>query len=91
MATIHPSSLAAITTRSALEMIFSKYDLRFYFYNLSVVSVSADEAKIHFSLSTDKISGPDFRNNIVTGTMILRPDNGVWKIYSQEVESTTYK
>lgn len=91
MATIHPSSPAVFTTRSALQLIFSKYDLRFYFYNLSVRSVSGDEAKIHFSLQTEKIRGPDFRNNIVTGTMILRSDHGVWKIYSQEVENTTYK
>ena len=91
MATIHPSSPAMFTTRTALQLIFSKYDLQFYFYNLSVQSVSADEAKIHFSLQTEKIRGPDFRNNIVTGTMTLRPDNGVWKIYDQVVENTTYK
>ena len=91
MDTIHPSSAAFLTTRAALELMFSEYDLNFYFYDLQVISVTEKEATIHFSLQTDKIKGPDFVNNIVTGTMTLRPYNGVWKIYSQKVENTEYK
>jgi hypothetical protein len=91
MSTIHPGSAAALTTRAALGLVFSQYDLNFYFYDLSVISASVDEAKIHFSLETRKLKGPDFADNIVTGTMTLRRDNGEWKIYSQEAENTQYK
>lgn len=91
MSTIHPGSAAAFTTRAALGLVFSQYDLNFRFYNLSVISASVDEAKLHFSLETRKIKGPDFTDNIVTGTMTLRRDNGEWKIYSQEAEKTEYK
>lgn len=88
MATIHTGSFAYLTTRALLEGIFSTYDLSYRFYNLRVISVDSNEAKVHFSLETKRISGPAFRNNIISGTMILKPDNGVWKIYSQEVEET---
>lgn len=88
MATIHPGSFAYLTTRALLEGIFSTYDLSYRFYDLRVVSADSNEAKVHFSLETKRISGPAFRNNIISGTMILKPDNGVWKIYSQEVDGT---
>jgi hypothetical protein len=70
--------------------MFATYDLNFEFYDLTVTSLKSNEAKIHFSLLTRKRAGPDFRNNIVIGMMILRPDDGVWKIYNQTVEDVQY-
>jgi len=90
MATIHSNSPLYDQTEDVLKEMFSTYDLDFEFYDLTVTSLKANEAKIHFSLITRKRAGPDFRNNIVIGTMILRPDNGVWKIYNQEVEDVQY-
>lgn len=91
MATIHPSSSSYLATQLLMGPMFEQFDLSFQFYNLSVVSVNENEATIRFSLQTDKIRGPDFQNNIVTGTMVLKPDNGVWKIFSQDVEDVNYK
>jgi tetratricopeptide (TPR) repeat protein len=88
MATIHPESPSYNQTERALTDAFAQYDLEFWFFNLSVTKLTSKEAHIHFSLSTKKIRGPAFRDNIVTGTMILRLDNGIWKIYNQEVEYT---
>lgn len=88
MATIHPNSPSYSQTERALKDAFAQYDLEFWFYNLTVTKLTSKEARIHFSLSTKKIRGPAFRDNIITGTMILRPDNGTWKIYNQEVENT---
>jgi tetratricopeptide (TPR) repeat protein len=90
MATVHPGSPMYDQTEEVLKEMFTTYDLDFEFYDLTVTSLKANEAKIHFSLITRKRAGPDFRNNIVIGTMILRPDNGVWKIYNQEVEDVQY-
>jgi tetratricopeptide (TPR) repeat protein len=90
MATIHPNSPLYDQTEDVLKEMFSTYDLDFEFYDLTVTSLKANEAKIHFSLITRKRAGPDFRNNIVIGTMILRPDNGIWKIFNQTVEDVQY-
>jgi tetratricopeptide (TPR) repeat protein len=90
MATIHPSSPSYDQTEDTLKEMFATYDLNFEFYDLTVTSLKSNEARIHFSLLTRKRTGPDFRNNIVIGTMILRPHNGVWKIYNQIVEDVQY-
>jgi tetratricopeptide (TPR) repeat protein len=90
METIHPNSPLYGKTEDVLKDMFVQYDLAFEFYDLTVTSLKSNEAKIHFSLLTRKRAGPDFRNNIVIGTMILRPDNGVWKIYNQTVEDVQY-
>lgn len=90
MATIHPGSPLYNRTEDTLKEMFATYDLNFEFYDLAVTSLKTNEAKIHFSLLTRKRAGPDFRNNIVIGTMILRPDNGAWKIYNQTVEDVQY-
>jgi hypothetical protein len=91
MATIHPSSSSYLATQLLMGPLFEQFDLSYQYYNLSVVSVNENEATIRFSLQTDKIRGPEFQNNVVTGTMVLKPDNGVWKIYSQDVEDVDYK
>ena len=90
MATIHPKSPAYHQTETSLPQLFAVYNLEFYFSNLTVTSLKKNEARIHFTLSTRRLSGPAFRNNVVVGTMILRPDNGVWKIYTQDVEDVQY-
>ncbi len=90
MATIHPKSSAYRQTEELLPQLFSAYNLEFYYYDLKVTSLKTNEAQVHFSLSTRRLSGPAFRNNIVIGTMILRPDEGVWKIYNQKVEDVQY-
>jgi tetratricopeptide (TPR) repeat protein len=90
MDTIHPNSPAYHQTRSTLEEMFAQYDLYFQFYNLEVTSLKSNEAEIHFQLLTRKLRGPAFRDNVVTGTMTLRPDNGTWKIYRQKIEDVQY-
>jgi tetratricopeptide (TPR) repeat protein len=90
MATVHPDSPMYDQTEEVLKDMFAQFDLDFQFYDLTVTSLKSNEAKVHFSLITRKLAGPDFRNNIVIGTMILRPDNGIWKIYNQEVEDVQY-
>jgi len=91
MATIHSKSPMYRSTERMLQDVFSQYDLSFWFYDLKVTKLTSKEARVHFSLSTTKIRGPAFRDNIVTGTMILRLEDGIWKIYNQEVESTQYQ
>ncbi len=91
MATIHSKSPMYRQTEKALQDVFSQYDLSFWFYDLQVTGLTSKEARVHFSLSTTRIRGPAFRDNIVTGTMILRLEDGIWKIYNQEVENTQYQ
>ncbi len=90
MTQIHPKSPGRAQTEEGLRQVFANYDLDFRFSNLELQSLTDKEAKIHFVLTTKKISGGEFRDNSVTGVMILRLDEGVWKIYNQQVEDVKY-
>jgi hypothetical protein len=90
MTQIHSKSPGRAQTEESLKQVFAAYDLDFRFSNLVLQSLKKNEAKVHFVLTTKKIRGGDFRNKTETGVMILRPDEGVWKIYNQQIEDTQY-
>ena len=90
MDTIHSGSPHYDQTENDLRLATSMYDLSYSTSNLSVDEISRNEAKVHFFLTTRKINGPAFRDNIIEGVFILRPDNGEWKIYKQETLEVTF-
>jgi tetratricopeptide (TPR) repeat protein len=90
METIHTKSPLYKQTEESLMMAFSTYDLLYSVSDLKVEYLSGSEAKIHFVLTSRKISGPTFRDNAVEGVFILRPEDGVWKLYQYENLEVTY-
>jgi hypothetical protein len=90
METIHPKAGGRLFTRTAMQDLFEKYDLRYDVYNLKILEQTEEETRVSFTLITRKVRGPAFRNNRVDGVMVLRLDKGLWKIYDQEVNNVTY-
>lgn len=90
MNTIHSDSPLYNQTERLLKDAFSEFDLSYYVSNLEIEKQSRSEAEIHFFLTTRKIRGPAFRDNVVEGIFIMRPEDGVWKIYDQEVINVQY-
>lgn len=90
MATLHSQSPVYAQTESMLSPMFTQYDLSFEVTNLDVIEQTEKEARVAFVLVTRKIRGPEFRDNQVSGVMILRPEHGAWKIYNQEVNAIEY-
>jgi len=90
MATIHPSSPAYSATETGIQQAFTDYDLSYQLLELTVLDQSSFEASVAFTLRTEKISGPAFSDNVVTGRWILRKDGGIWKIYNQEIDNVEY-
>lgn len=84
MAVFASDSPVLQATRDATEKIFQAYDLRYTMEELVVDSVSGDEAKVRFSQLTEKVSGPEFRNNRFRGVHTLKKQDGVWKLYGTE-------
>jgi hypothetical protein len=41
-------------------------------------------------LVTRKLRGPAFKDNQITGVMIMRPEDGAWKLYNQDIDSVVY-
>ena len=90
MATIHPDSPAYATTEKMLGQVFETYDLSYRVSGINIVEENSREVQLSFVLVTRKINGPAFRDNQVSGVMILRKDGDAWKIYDQKVENIQY-
>jgi hypothetical protein len=90
MATIHSRASGRAATRLMLQQSYETYDLSSKIYDLEILALSEEEARVSFTLVTTKVSGPAFRDNRVDGVMILRPEKGAWKLYGQENEDVTY-
>lgn len=90
MATIHSKSPAYKSTEAMTKEAFSLFDLSYKLSRVEVIQQKSDQAVVAFVLTTKKIRGPSFRDNRISGEMILRKENGVWKIYDQKVDNITY-
>ncbi len=54
------------------------------------LSNKKNEVVVAFILTTRKIRGPSFRDNKIDGEMILKKEEGYWKIYDQDVHNVKY-
>ncbi len=90
MDAMHPSSPAFQTTKDFGKMIFENYQLRFKLQSTAIESITADTAKVRFTQTTKKITGPEFRNNRVDGVHILKKYKGKWKIYDTKTIKIEY-
>lgn len=90
MATIHSKSPSYQSTKEMTEQAFSLFDLSYKVSRMKITEQTEDEAVVAFTLTTRKIRGPDFRDNRISGDMILRKEDGRWKIYNQVVHDVKY-
>jgi hypothetical protein len=90
MNTIHSSSPGYHQTRDAMQEMSGIFDLTARWDKAQVEEISQREARVSFSLTTRKLAGPAFRDNRIDGVMILRPQDGQWKIYNQVVDNVEY-
>ncbi len=90
MSTIHPESESFETTENLLKQLFKVYDLNYKIEKLEVVDENDQEAVVNFTQVTTKINGPDFKDNRIRGTHILRKDGDSWKIFSTKITETEY-
>jgi hypothetical protein len=82
---IHPSSPDLPQTKDWTEKLFKIYDLRYTLEKNTLESETENTAKVRFSQTTEKISGPVFRNNHIDGVHVLKKYDGKWKIYETQI------
>lgn len=70
--------------------LFQTYDLRYTLKDLTLESMSGDEARVRFVQVTEKVSGPAFRDNRVAGVHTLRKRNGEWRIFNTQITKVEY-
>jgi predicted small lipoprotein YifL len=90
MATIDENSPGYQSTKDLIKVIFEQYDLKYELSDLKVIEKNKNEAKVSFTQVTRKVSGPEFRDNKITGVHTLRLSRGKWKIFNSVVKTTDY-
>lgn len=90
MATIHSKSPSYQSTKNMTQEAFSLFDLSYKVSGLKIIKQTKNEVVVAFTLTTRKIRGPSFRDNHINGEMILRKEDGKWKIYEQVVHDVKY-
>jgi hypothetical protein len=98
MATIHPQSPLRGPTEALLKRVKGKYDFRYTVTDQKAVSRTEEEARVAFTLVTEKVSGPQFRPNRVRGFLVFRKwknpqvRDGVteWRLFDTEVAEAAY-
>lgn len=85
MTTIHPESPSLPATEAMAKQIFDRYDLNYKIEKIKVLEENENEVKVEFTQLATKLSGPEFKNNRITGVHTLRKDGDSWKVYSTQM------
>lgn len=90
MAVFDPDAPGLELSRKVTAQLFDTYDLKYTIEEMTVESVDAGTARVRFSQLTEKVNGPQFRNNRVRGVHILKKRDGVWKFYTTEASGVEF-
>ncbi|MCX7748349.1 MAG: stalk domain-containing protein [Clostridia bacterium] len=69
----------------ALQKIFREYDFMYHVEEVRVLSKTKTDAKLRYSYSVRKKSGPDFKDTRFHMKCFLRKENASWKIAYEEI------
>ncbi|MCK5598668.1 hypothetical protein KAI78_03505 [bacterium] len=90
MATIHSSAAGLDKVKTMLDKMFEEYDFKYDINEKTFIGIEGDEAKVRLDVTTTKVSGPAFKTNRMVSTVILKKDDGVWKISSSTIEDSKF-
>ncbi|WP_404457603.1 hypothetical protein [Oceanobacillus kapialis] len=87
METIHSESPSYDSTDQLWDQM-AVYTLDMELSDLSVEEKTEGEATVSYTQTSMKVDGPEYQNNLTKGVHTLKPEDGVWKIYSSVAEET---
>jgi ketosteroid isomerase-like protein len=90
MSTIHSKSNVYSVTEDFAEKLFENYDLKYTIEQMEVTEQTETSAVVNFTQVTEKINGPDFKNNRITGQHIIKKEDDSWKIFLTQIYNTEY-
>jgi hypothetical protein len=90
MKTIHTQSPGYLTTKQQLQPLFENYDLKYEILSFTYIGRDNQYAVARVKQSTQKLSGPAFRNNVLDMIQVFRQEKGQWKFWNQVLLEVTY-
>jgi len=80
---IHKGSPTYESARQMLHQLYLNYKLRSELLGVHFVGADDVYAYVRVRQLTEKIEGPEFRDNVTDALIVLREDEGAWKIWNQ--------
>jgi hypothetical protein len=80
---MHKESFAYRQTQQIFLKLFAAFELQATLVDAVFVARDDDYAYVRLQLRTEKIAGPDFKNNITEFLVVFRLIDNVWKIWWQ--------
>ncbi len=90
MSTVHSKSPGFAATKDFSSQIFPVYDIKYELLNFKYIVIEQDYALGRVKQKTTKISGPEFKDNIIDSIVIFKQESGVWKLWSQATLTLEY-
>ena len=90
MKTIHTQSPGYLTTKQQLQPLFDNHDLKYQILSFTYIGRDNQYAVARVKQSTQKLSGPAFRNNVLDMIQVFRQEKGQWKFWNQAILEVTY-
>lgn len=83
MKTVHSESPGYEATKEFSAQIFPAYDIKYDLVQFKYIAVEGEYALARVKQKTVKVSGPEFKDNIIDSIVIFKQEEGTWKLWSQ--------
>lgn len=90
METVHSKSPGFEATKEFSSQIFPVYDIKYELMSFTFIAIEGDYSLGRVKQKTLKISGPEFKDNIIDSIVIFKQEDGLWKLWSQATLTLEY-
>ncbi|MES2625145.1 MAG: hypothetical protein V4628_07695 [Pseudomonadota bacterium] len=80
---MHKESFAYPATQQVFMKLFAAFELRITLLHQAFIAIEGEYAYARIKIQTEKLTGPDFRNNITEFLLVFRLIGNTWKIWCQ--------
>ncbi len=90
METVHSESPGFEATKEFSSQIFPVYDIKYELLSFKFIAFEGEYALGRVKQKTSKVSGPEFKDNIIDAIVIFKQEAGRWKLWSQATLELEY-
>ncbi len=90
MKTVHSKSPGFEATKQFSSQVFPVYEIKYELLSFKYITVEGEYALARVKQKTAKISGPEFKDNVIDSIVIFKQEAGQWKLWSQATLTLEY-
>ena len=80
---MHSKSPGYLATHRAIQQLFPTYDFKYQLLEYHFIALDGEYAYARVRQRTEKVYGPEFKNNDIEALQVFKKENGRWKIWTQ--------